>query len=75
MVSYLACLGTDFWSLHCNPVLARQNIADYPFIDQRSYEVHRPELASIPVISDKRVQGTVSEAIVHFSDQVHIWWR
>ena len=57
-LNYLVVLiSTDFWSLHFHPALGKQRIADNPSLDQRSYEVIRPESASSPVISKKRDQG------------------
>ena len=54
---------TDFWRLHFNPVLGKQRIPDNPSLQSMSYEVIRPDSASSPLISDKKVQGIVSEAI------------
>ena len=67
--------GTYFWALNFNPLLGRQIIADKPSLDIIPYEVKQPDSASSPVISDKPGQDIVSEAIVHFFGQVHIWWR
>ena len=46
--------GTDFWTLHFNPVLGRQRIAGNHSLDLMSYEVKLPESASSPVTSEVR---------------------
>ena len=61
----------DFWSFHFNPVLDKQRIPP----SRRLNEVIWLETASSQVISSKQGQGIISEAIAHFLDQVHIWWR
>ena len=67
--------GHRLLDLAFQPCVGKQRITYNPSFYPRSYEVIRPESASRAVISDKQGQWIFSQAITHFSNLVHNWWR
>ena len=56
-------------------ILFQKHVIPHRLPDSLHLSPSSPQSASSLVISDKIGQGLCSEAIAHFSDQDHIWWR